>query len=425
MYLIKDLKGIVIHGTSATNKGADARANRQYFNNVTNRYASAHYLVDDHEILQTIPDNEVAYHAGDSRIDTEVAKRMIGSSNLNPNYFTIGIELCENIDGDSTLTYRNSVSLAAFLLRKHSLSIDQLYRHSDITGKDCPKFFLAEPAWAKFKSDVSRAMRQRTTITLNDPSAIPLPDMVFVQGGTFQMGSPESNPDRSNNETQHAVTLADYSIGKTEVTVAQYMAFANETKTHYPEWLEAGNEYNIQTGTDNHYKELGTALQEPDHPIVGISWDDAVAYCQWLSQKTGRKYRLPTEAEWEYAARGGQRPRANFQYAGSNNLEEVGWYADNSDAKTYPVGGKKPSNLGLYDMSGNVYEWCSDWYGGYPAGDGKSILNPTGPIDGLNRVYRGGSWDDDAQFCRVSLRGYGRAEYPRNYLGFRLASSPQ
>ena len=224
-------------------------------------------------------------------------------------------------------------------------------------------------------------------------------------------------------EPVHPVTLSDFEMGRTEVTVAQYMAFVNETKSHYPEWMEVGSKYNVKTGTDDHYKTIGDALTNPNHPIVGISWDDAVAYCNWLSTLSGgqKRYRLPTEAEWEFAARGGTQSKG-FRYAGTNDLTEAGWFSENSGSKTRPVGQKKANELGLYDMSGNVWEWCNDWYDTYPSG---AQTNPKGPESGSYRVFRGGSWSLNAGLCRVSNRSNYSPGNRLDDLGFRLASSPQ
>jgi formylglycine-generating enzyme required for sulfatase activity len=247
----------------------------------------------------------------------------------------------------------------------------------------------------------------------------PLPEMVPVTGGTYDMGS----NDLDNEKPVHLVLLADFEIGKYPVTIGEYLGFCHETNKNYPEWLEKGSQYHLETGSDNHYKREGIGREYEHHPIVGVSWDDATAYCQWLSRKTGKKYRLPTEAEWEFAARGGILSKS-FLYAGSNDLNEVGWYLDNSDSKPQRVGQKKSNELGLYDMSGNVWEWCNDWYGAYKASK-KSVLNPQGPDKGSLRVLRGGSWNDDALYCRVSYRRYTSPEFRSDNLGFRLVSSPQ
>ncbi len=248
-------------------------------------------------------------------------------------------------------------------------------------------------------------------------------NMVTVRGGTFTMGCTGEQGDDCDYDEKpaHQVTLSDYAISGTEVTVEQYMIFVNETGTHHPEWLEPGNEYNIRTGTNRYYiEQLGKSLQNPDCPIVGISWNDAMAYCEWLSRKTGRLYRLPTEAEWEYAARGGEKKEGK-KYAGSDNVGEVAWYGENSGGKTHPVARKKPNGLGLYDMSGNVWEWCFDRWGDYEESD-QPVVNPQGPEEGGNRVSRGGSWFNLAGRCRVSLRDNGEPVGRHFNLGFRLAS---
>lgn len=201
----------------------------------------------------------------------------------------------------------------------------------------------------------------------------------------------------------HEVSLSDFHIGKYPVTVRQYLAFVKETDSHHPEWMDEGSVYNIKTGNENHYKKLGKALMHPDHPIVGVSWKDAVAFCEWMNnQCEGKKFRPPSEAEWEYAARGGRhilmdagrggKNNQGLQYAGSNKLKEVGWYSKNSNGQTQRVGLKQPNELGLYDMSGNVWEWCADYwhenYEGAPAGG--SVWMTGGDKD--SRVVRGGSW---------------------------------
>jgi len=240
------------------------------------------------------------------------------------------------------------------------------------------------------------------------------PEMVLVKGGTFQMGSNDGGDDE---KPVHPVTVSDFSIGKTEVTVKEYLAFAHATNSHYPEWMKKGSEYNIKTGSDDHYKKLGDALTNENHPIVGVSWEDAVAYCKWLSEKTGQNYRLPTEAEWEYAARGGAN-NSNDKYLGNNAVNEVARYDGKVVRKTHPVGQKKSNELGLYDMNGNVLEWCSDWYSDYTAA---AQHNPTGPAKGSYRVIRGGNWCYDPRYCRSDLRGAFTPPIHFYFVGFRLA----
>jgi formylglycine-generating enzyme required for sulfatase activity len=153
-----------------------------------------------------------------------------------------------------------------------------------------------------------------------------------------------------------------------------------------------------------------------DRPVECVSWDDCQTFISRLSSLTGRSFSLPTEAQWEFAARGGNSSRS-YQYSGSYFVGDVAWYVDNSGNETHDVGTKSANELGLYDMSGNVMEWCSDWYGDYSS---NSQTNPTGPYSGSYRVFRGGSWRNDAGHCRVSYRA-GNASDSRSYhIGLRL-----
>ncbi len=215
-------------------------------------------------------------------------------------------------------------------------------------------------------------------------------DMVLVKGGTFQMGSNESDDEKP----VHSVTLSDFLIGKTEVTQNQ--------------WRDV-------TGNDpSNFKNCDNC------PVEMVSWDDIQEFIQKLNQKTGKNYRLPTEAEWEYAAKGGNQSRG-YTLSGSNTIDEVAWFFKNSGLRTNPVGQKQQNELGLYDMSGNVSEWCSDWYGSEYYQSSPSS-NPKGASSGSYRVYRGGSWDLDARSCRVANRDRNAPDYRDNALGFRLVS---
>jgi formylglycine-generating enzyme required for sulfatase activity len=220
-------------------------------------------------------------------------------------------------------------------------------------------------------------------------------EMVFVKGGTFTMGS---NDGESDEKPTHQVTLSDFYMGKYEITQKQ--------------WRDVMG--------------ASTSLSDPSYfkncdncPVEQASWNDVQEFIKKLNQKTGKTYRLPTEAEWEYAARGSSTGSATT-YAGSNNIDEVAWYTSNSGSKTHPVGQKKPNALGIYDMSGNVWEWCSDLYGNYSGG---SQTNPQGATSGSIRVLRGGSWRNYASRCRVSSRYYFFGNGDCNY-GFRLALVP-
>ena len=152
-------------------------------------------------------------------------------------------------------------------------------------------------------------------------------------------------------------------------------------------------------------------------PVENVSWNDCQEFIEKLNRLTGKNFRLPTEAEWEYAARGGSKSRG-YKYSGSNNPDAVAWYDDNSGGKTHPVAQKQSNELGLYDMNGNVFEWCQDWYGAYSS---NSQTNPTGASRGSRRVLRGGNWNYDARIVRVSRRSY-RTPDGRNFnFGLRLA----
>lgn len=229
--------------------------------------------------------------------------------------------------------------------------------------------------------------------TVPDPTAhdstIANIEMVTVQGGTFVMGS------AGIATPTHSVTLNTFMIGKYEITQKLWNA--------------------VMATNPSEFK--GDSL-----PVENVNWDDIQQFIAKLNHITAKKYRLPTEAEWEYAARGGNQS-LGYTYAGSNDINEVAWYDRNSGKTTHPVGTKAPNELGIYDMSGNVCEWCNDWYSSTFYANSPSI-NPSGPSSGSDRVLRGGSWNDDNFTCR-SARRYGVT--PTNgydNIGARLVSNP-
>ena len=219
-------------------------------------------------------------------------------------------------------------------------------------------------------------------------------DMVKVEAGTFMMGATSEMKDPYDHEKPvHQVTLTnDYYMGKYEVTQALWEAVMGSNPSYFK----------------------GDNL-----PVEEVSWNDCQEFISKLNSMTGRKFRLPTEAEWEYAARGGKKSRS-YQYSGSSNISDVAWYDGNSGSKTHPVGTKQANELGIYDMSGNVCEWCSDWYSSYSS---SSQTNPTGSVSGSSRVYRNASWSGDARGCRLSCRIYITPDFRNNFLGLRLALS--
>lgn len=224
--------------------------------------------------------------------------------------------------------------------------------------------------------------------------------MTRVEGGTFTMGATAEQEGAAGEDEfpAHRVTLSDYYIGTTEVTQSLWKAVMGESVTSIAQ----------RYGWDTY----GVGAK---YPMYYVSWYDVQVFLRKLNAKTGKRFRLPTEAEWEYAARGGNRSKG-FKYAGSDDLDEVAWYGHNAGGTTHPVATKKPNELGLYDMSGNVWEWCSDYYQQSPG------TNPKGPSSGSYRVLRGGGWINDAQDCCSSSRN---CTYPSSYshndIGFRLA----
>ena len=241
--------------------------------------------------------------------------------------------------------------------------------------------------------------------------------MVGVQGGTFTMGATEEQGSDaySDEYPTHQVTLSSYSIGQTEVTQALWQAVMGSN----PSWF---NGYGNSTyGSYHSSYNYGTNLQRP---VESVSWNDCQEFITKLNQLTGKQFRLPTEAEWEYAARGGNRSQS-YKYSGSNSVGDVAWYYDNIPSQssgtsgygTQTVGTKAPNELGLYDMSGNVWEWCQDWYDSYSSG---AQTNPTGPTTGSRRVTRGGCSNDNARYCRVSGRSSITPSHRDHYVGFRL-----
>ncbi len=213
-------------------------------------------------------------------------------------------------------------------------------------------------------------------------------DMIYVKGGSFQMGSKDGNSDENSI---HEVTLSDFYIGKFQVTQKLWQ----EVMGSNPSYFKGEN-----------------------RPVENVSWDDCQEFIEKLNRKTKQKYRLPSEAEWEFAARGGTKSKG-FKYAGSDNVDEVAEYEGNNDKETKPVGGKKPNELGIYDMSGNVWEWCQDkWHDSYKDAPADGSAWESGNSSG--RVLRGGSWLYDAKICRVAFRSISTPGNRFIYYGFRL-----
>ena len=230
--------------------------------------------------------------------------------------------------------------------------------------------------------------------------------MIWVERGDFLMGctSEQGNCD-SDEQNVRRVTVDGFYIGMLEVTQSQWEKVVGTSI--YQQKSKAGGSSTPGVG--------------PDHPMYYVSWDEAMEFCRLLSNKTGRTYTLPTEAQWEYAARGGNK-NEGAKYAGSNMIDAVAWYKDNSGGSTHIVGSKRANALGIYDMSGNVWEWCKDWYAdSYVSYD---TNNPVGPSSGSYRVGRGGGWSSSASYCRVANRDGSSPGVRGNGLGFRVVCLP-
>jgi formylglycine-generating enzyme required for sulfatase activity len=224
-------------------------------------------------------------------------------------------------------------------------------------------------------------------------------DLVLIEGGSFIMGNENGQEDE---KPEHEVQLSNFYISKYEITVKQYEEFCKKSGKEMPEsnseWLD-------------------------DHPMTYISWEDAKEYCSWLSEMTGEKYRLPTEAEWEYVAKGGIHGSSNTEPS-KNEIDNYAWHKGNTGGYAhYEVGKLKPNDLGIYDIIGNVWEWCEDWYGktyyAYAPG-----FNPPGPPRGKTKVARGGSWREPGDIITETYRFYQSPTSRTNYVGLRVVKEP-
>ena len=227
--------------------------------------------------------------------------------------------------------------------------------------------------------------------------------MIYVEGGTFTMGCTSDQGGECDNDESpnRQTTVGSYYIGMLEVTQSQWEKVMGTSI--YQQKAKAGASNTYGTGAD--------------YPMYYVSWEEAKEFCARLSRQTGRSYSLPTEAEWEYAARGGNKHEGT-KYSGGWSIDDVAWYSGNSNSSTHPCGTKRSNALGIYDMSGNVWEWCEDWYG-------KQYLqydnnNPKGASTGSYRVVRGGSWNFNARICRVANRSNGSPDDRSSDIGFRV-----
>ena len=294
------------------------------------------------------------------RLDVAFAELAAIQGNLSVNYKPFGADVY--IDGKKV--GQSPRVFNGILVGNHKVEIKK-----DGYGTDSKTVSILEGQTASLSGVLTT---HTITIPVKDGISI---DMVRVEAGTFTMGATAEMEDPYGDEKPtHQVTLTnDYYMGKYEVTQALWQAVMNSNPSYFK----------------------GDNL-----PVEQVSWDDCQEFLSKLNSITGKTFRLPTEAEWEYAARGGKKSRG-YQYSGSNNLSDVAWYKDNSDRKTHAVGSKQANELGIYDMSCNVREWCQDWYGSYSS---SSQVNPIGANSGYHRVCRGGGWYFTARNCRSSYR---------------------
>lgn len=244
---------------------------------------------------------------------------------------------------------------------------------------------------------------------MEDTAGLNIP-MVFIDQATFQMGATPDQGNGEDDEKVHTVTISPFYIGATEITQAQWEKVMGST-------LEDMHRKNNQ---DHEFGKYGVG---PDRPMYYVSWNDATNFCRKLSALTGLTYRLPTESEWELAARGGE--TGSTKFAGSDNLDEVGWYVDNADMdrfnkgnpESHPVTTLAPNRTGLFDMSGNVCEWCYDLYSPYP---NAHVTDPVGTPHNGDRVYRGGSFRSSNDYCRVAFRNSNSPSFASEAIGFRV-----
>jgi sulfatase modifying factor 1 len=289
------------------------------------------------------------------------------------------------------------------------------------TGKSITWDVLKEPGFSQLKGN---NIQFKIKANYKGKDEI---EMVWVEGGSFMMGSNEGEEDE---KPVHESNLKGFYLGKYEVTRGQFRKFVEATNYQTEAekdggaWIWSIEEKKWVNKDGLNWKKDAKGndcyKNKENHPVIFVSHKDAIAYVNWLKSTANKKYRLPTEAEWEYAAKGGNK-NSLYKYAGSDNIDEVAWYGNAND-ETHPVGTKKANALGIFDMTGNVNEWCSDWYDkNHYQYSMKN--NPEGGLIGDYRVLRGGSFNSITNFCRLARRNYTKPDLCGNLIGFRLACS--
>ncbi len=360
------------------------------------------YLPGGNYLLQITPDDD-KIASSKERIDIRNGIDL----EMNVNLFMKGSISGKIIDGETDQPLEGA---------KVTISALNLETYSDPEGE----FFVEYLSEAVYTLNVEAQnyFRREITIGVSDGETsneeIKMTrylDMAYAEGGEFLMGDTRGIGD-PNEKPSHNVTLDDFYISIYEVTNRQYAAFLTEMGQHADNlivWFDIDDEDSkIFRAEGKYYVIPGYE----NYPVTEVTWEGAVKFCEWAGG------RLPTEAEWEYAARGGKYGN-NYFYSGSDDLNVTGWHWLNSEGDIHSVAELDPNELGIYDMSGNVHEWCSDWYdAGYYSRS--PVDNPEGPWGGETKVIRGGAWNSEDYFCRVSARDHTAANESANYIGFRL-----
>lgn len=352
---------------------------------------------------QSIIANQICQYLRNQGISVWMAPESIPPSSSYPKVINIAIRKCQIC----LLIFSNTASKSKWVKKEilQSINYDKPiipFRIEDTTSSDDLDFLLVDTqsidAFPIYKEQLPKLLDTINGLLggkrIDPPSIIQnlQSNMVYVEGGSFMMGgNPMKDEDAFDDEMPaHEVELSPFYIGKYTVTQEEW------------EYIMGDNP---------------SIFKGEKRPVDNVSWDDCQVFIKKLNEQTGKQFRLPTEAEWEFAARGGNLS-CDYKFSGSNIIQDVAWYCENSNAQTHDVGKKMPNEIGLFDMSGNVFEWCQDWYGEYESG---AIINPSGASSGTYLINRGGSWNNQAYNCRVSDRLYDVSSYRDNCSGFRLA----
>jgi sulfatase modifying factor 1 len=354
------------------------------------------------QVLPTIQPGNQPDSAGLKKAKSKVAKSVPAEYSTQIIKFTTDEDCDILIDGDNKGHLRLNTMLkiklnkGQYLLRVNGANAaDQINETLTVDETGTERLYpISLKAITDARVARGEAIRQTELLkqaALQSRANLPKMDMALVEGGTFSMGN---NNGDGNERPVREVTVGSFYISKHLVTQAEWQAVMGDNPS--------------SNKCDN-------------CPVESITWDDAQAYCKRKSELIGLTCRLPTEAEWEYAARGGNKSKA-FIYSGSNNIDDVAWYDGNAGGNTHPVGQKQPNELGLYDMTGEAWEWCNDWYDETYYRYGPS-RNPQGASTGSLRVIRGGSWRSSPVGCRVVGRNYDLPDYRSSGIGFRYVVS--